>query len=304
VKIIFYGGLPAHSADALDWGELCGTQHTYSYFLRKELAKRGIQSDMFGFSTLDKKPDKIPEGDHLISVSQRGITNATTRIPDARKRVEAKIKGKITSICDFYWDGHVEEDMIFFARPHKDTEKHKYVGWAACPKMLHPDKKANEIRILIDHTLYVDTSEDSSSSVISQCMRFKENFGLPVTVRRFISGGVETVITDNQIPTIYTRKGLPFPEACEEYNKANIFITTHAESMGLSVLESAMADTLVVTKKGYIGMDLLHDLNYVEHEGEIDWNEVIRKAVPGMSRVRAIKYNWVSVVDKILEHLK
>jgi hypothetical protein len=303
MKIIFFGGVPCRNGEPIDFKGRAGTAYTYSYFLRKEFEKRGIETDMFGNSILMNTPDKIPSGDHVLSVAQRGFTNARDKkeIPDLISRIKAKIPGKITSICDYRWDGDCLEDMIFFARPAQNTANHTYVGWAASPEWLYPDKDVFDRNLLIDHTLYHE-GEDVSASIIKQCLEFKKDCGSTINIRRFISGGVETVLSENQKPAVYDRKGLPYPETCKEYNRANVFFVTHRESMGLSVLESAMAGALVVTPRGYINPLFLQDLNHYEHDGVIDWNIVLNRMVSKFCRECALKYNWSNVADKILEY--
>ena len=303
MKIVFFDGVPCRNGEPLDFKGRTGNACTWSYFLREEFHRRGIETDMFGGSTLVKHPEKIPGGDHVLSVSQRGFTAYAAKhgIKDMRERLKAKIPGRITSICDYSWGGECVEDMIFFARPAVNMANHTYVGWAASPEWLRPEKTGTEYNLLIDHTLY-HKGEDVSASVIKQCFAFNRNNLGDVVIRRFVSGGVETVKGETQMPAIYDRKGLPYPETCKEYNRADVFFVTHRESMGLSVLEAAMAGALIVAPREYINKLFLRDLNHVEHDGVIDWDKVVDKLNPEQSRAAALKYNWKNVADKILEY--
>lgn len=304
MKIVFFGGISARDGEPLVFDK-AGTAHTYSYFLREEFHKRGIVTDRFGSGALEKRPETIPCGDHLLSVSQRGITKYGERIGEnvIFERLRPKFKGLLTSICDYSWGGEVLEDMIFFARPGIEYPKHKYIGWAASPEWLKPKKNKDYIYILIDHTLYHE-GLDTSADIIRQCLKFKESSSKPVKVMRFISGGVEEVLTENQKPAVYDRVGMPYPECVKEYNRADIFIPTHHESMGLSILECAMAGALIVSQRGYIKPELLSDLNHVIHDGTIDFDKALKVMNSDNSRARALKYNWKTAADRILEVLK
>lgn len=304
MKIIFFDGVPCRNGEPLEFKGRGSNACTWSYFLRDEFHRRGIETDMFGGSTLIKTPENIPEGDHVLSVSQRGFTTYMQKydIPDIQERLKAKIKGKITTICDSnLYKGETVEDITFFCRPGENSAKQIYVGWAASPEWLYPEKSKVALILLIDHTLYHD-GEDDSASIISQSFKFQQEYGGQSIVKRFVSGGVEWIRSENQTPAVYDRKGMPYPECVKEYNRADVFFVTHRESMGLSVLESAMAGALIVSPRGYIKKELIHDLNHYEHDGVIDWSVVLDKMDPAKSRQCALKYNWSSVADKMLEY--
>ena len=44
----------------------------------------------------------------------------------------------------------------------------------------------------------------------------------------------------------YKRKPIPFYEIANEYSKAHIFMVTHTETVGLTMLENSLAGALVV----------------------------------------------------------
>ncbi len=67
-----------------------------------------------------------------------------------------------------------------------------------------------------------------------------------------------------------------YPKACEEYRKADIFIVTHPESMGLSVLESGAAGALVVAPLNYIKCSLLKPIYHISFENYIPWDIIVK----------------------------
>jgi len=308
MKIVFFAGIQKPT-DELSHEDINGTGKLYSYYLRKEMDKRGIETIPcrgVGVNESDEKYKQlinIPKGDHLISVEQRGITNRRNH-PYVLKRMRESISGKITSICD---NNMLigDEDLLFYAVPAPEKPKSIYVGWAVDHSMCFPQKDPNVLRILIDHSLYVENNTvDISIPIFKDVMNFANSYKeRPVIVRRFISGGVETCDANSK-PEIYNRKGLNFKDAAAEYRKADIFIVTHPESMGLSVLESAASGALVLSPNGFIKPELINDLNHLIFNGKIPWKNALNMINHEESYKRTLKYNWSDVVDKMIKGLK
>lgn len=308
-RVIIFSGIQKPT-DKLLKSDIKGTGQLYSYYLRKEFEKLGIEtvpcpcpSGSYGDDVYRGLIPKIPEGDHIISVEQRGFYNRRHikfLIPEMRK----KISGKITTICDNNEIVGVE-DMLYYAVPSKDKPKSLYVGWAADPDECRPNKDADILRVLIDHSYYGKGSpREMSKSIILDTIKFaKEHTNKKVVVRRFVSGGVETLDLDNPRFEIYDRNGLTYPKACEEYSKADIFIVTHAESMGLSVLESALSGALIITPEGYIRDSLINPLHHIKIKNKIPWNKALNVIDIEKSVSSAGKYTWSNVARAIAKNL-
>lgn len=307
MKIVFFSGIQKPTNE-LSLEDINGTGKLYSYYLRKEMDKRGIETIPcrgLGVNESDDKYEKlinIPKGDHLISVEQRGITTRKQH-PCVLKRMRESISGKITSICD----NNIligDEDLLFYAVPAPEKPKSIYVGWAVDHSMCFPQKDPNVLRILIDHSLYVaNNNVDCSIPIFKDVMNFANLYKeRPVIVRRFISGGIETCDANSK-PEIYNRKGLNFRDAAAEYRKSDIFIVTHPESMGLSVLESAASGALVLSQEGFIKPELINDLNHLIYRGNIPWGVVLKMINHKESYTRTLKYNWSGIVDKMIKEL-
>ena len=201
------------------------------------------------------------------------------------------------------------EDVLFYMVPNgKKNKRHcKYIGWTCDDSLCTPKQVKGRIQILIDHNYYGrhqnmlknDLTEDITYQVCEFAKNHKEH---QVIVRRFIAGGVETVDINNpQKMSKYVQgSGLSYEEACAEYCKTDIFIVTHKECMGLSVLESAMSGALVLTPEEYIKDDLLKHVHHLPFKTSINWNEAIENLNIQKSRKRVIKFNINNFVKKIL----
>lgn len=180
-----------------------------------------------------------------------------------------------------------------------------HVGWAADPGLNFPAQDPDDLRILVDHTNYAQNPIDRSDEVLEKIRGFveseiwKEKFKT-VSVRRFDSGRVVDVdLTDLKPVTRYDRTAIPFTEICEEHRKAHVFCVTHPESVGLVVLETAMAGALTVTPKGFIPKDRLDTVRHIEWNHDIDWQKVLKNIDPEASRKMAMANSWESVAKKI-----
>ena len=128
-----------------------------------------------------------------------------------------------------------------------------------------------------------------------------------VIFKRFVTGkGVENVrLEGNTVEIFDSRYGLNHVDACKEYSKADLFVVTHPESMGLSVIESAMAGCLVLSPKGYIKSSLIKPLHHIEFESveNIPWQKAIDGINHKLARSKASKFNWSNLSNKIINDL-
>lgn len=317
MNICIYSGIQKDTKD-LSLYDIDSTATLYSYFLRKEFDKLGVETVPChdgGFNVEKYKKLKIPDCDHILSVEQRGWYNRQKYVDFPLEALVRKhIKGKICTICDHnILVGY--EDLLFYAAPMKLSQKPKprtvCVGWAADPELCSPEKDPDTLRILIDHSYYGNPDKpdkptgDISDLVINSCLEFSKRSGRRVVLRRFISNGVET-IKGFYKKDLYNRIGMPYPEACDEYRKADIFIVTHPESLGISVIESAMSGALIIVPLRYIKFSLTKDLlvyNFDPEQG-IDWKTVLSMLNVEEARNKASKYTWSNVVSTMLEHIE
>jgi hypothetical protein len=203
------------------------------------------------------------------------------------------------------------EDVLFYMVPSgKRNKRHcKYLGWTCDSTLCKPMQLKNKFRILIDHSYYGRyqnmIKSDMTDSITKQVCEFaktKRINGKRFIVKRFINGGIEQVDVKN--PSIMEKyvqnNGLSYLEACREYSRTDVFIVTHKECMGLSVLENAMAGALIVAPKGYIKEELLSKVHHVEFEETIDWDIVMQSIDVKKSRKMALQFDIQKFVQKIL----
>lgn len=184
----------------------------------------------------------------------------------------------------------------------------EYMGWATDPDINQPQQNPHDLRILVDHTNYGDNDVDKTVEILQQIKLFvdsdlwKKQFD-SVSVRRFDSGRVVDVDFQNLEIQRYDRTPIPFTEITKEHCAAHIFCVTHPESVGLVVLETAMAGALTVVPKGFIPKDRLKTVRYVEWDWKINWRQVLSKLDIERSRQVAMNNTWSAMANRIVSAL-
>lgn len=194
-------------------------------------------------------------------------------------------------------------DFIFTNR-RTEFKNSISLGFAANETILKPSKDSKLLNILIDHTAYNKKhflTKDKTKFIIQEI--FKNKFDKQFVVKRFINSKIETVIDVNCEIEQYNRVGVNILEAYHEYNKADIFFVTHPESMGLSVIECAMAGCLIVSPKNYIKPEFLANINHIEFENILDWSQILKKINFKKSRKLALNKTWSIFYNKMFTQI-
>ena len=259
---------------------------------------------------------EFPEADHAICLEQNGW-----RYREAifYEKARAATKGLICSICDH--DGVVDgpQDFIFTARRPSHPQRGRYVGWAAHPEMFAPEKDDEWLTIFIDHkydpseryddteallksaTTYAARLHEKGEKVGNPPRKVQVVFFSPDGLERIEPGEIRDVHLGNDRRTFYRR--VPGPELAAWTRKADIFVVTHGESMGLPVLENAMAGALVVAHEGFVKPELLRSLAHHEYRDvdQIDWDELVQRLSPTRFRRRASHFTWTELAQRMLD---
>jgi hypothetical protein len=192
-------------------------------------------------------------------------------------------------------------------RRHVDNNVH--MGWAADPELNIPQQSTTDLRILVDHTNYGVNETDLTAEILNQIKKFAESDlwksrYRTISVRRFDSGQVVDVDFSDLSYEKYDRsKTMPLATISKEHSAAHIFCVTHPESVGLVVLETATAGALIVSPKDFIPADRLATVRHVEWDNTIDWKLVLDSIDIAQSRTTALKNNWPTVAENIVNAL-
>ena len=95
-------------------------------------------------------------------------------------------------------------------------------------------------------------------------------------------------------------------EKAKIHNRAWIFFGTHAESLGIPFIESAMAGNLLIYKSNYVNSKLTKNLVKIEYKNIDDLYNIDIFTHVNIDKQRTIALNntWEKLVDRIYEILK
>lgn len=252
-----------------------------------------------------KEPFDIAWANHAIICEQRGVKAKGEEFYQALRK---KTSGLITTFCGSHTNVN-KEDVLFYSLPSgKARKKHcRLVNWAAEPSILYPEQPNNEIRVLVDHPYYGQNRIsilDQTKNTVNSFIDFQTaNPHLNLKGRKFVSGDVVDIV-DKDVPR-YLHVNLNYKDTCQEYRRSHVFVVTHLESMGLSVLESAMCGALIVVPvsngESYIKGCLIKHLHHIKYDVKdgIDWQAVIDKIDVKKAQKMASRYTWEKTTNKI-----
>jgi hypothetical protein len=200
-------------------------------------------------------------------------------------------------------------------RPDNGFERYRrhtcLVGWAADSELCKPNQPGDELRILVDHPTFTHTSTDVTLSTL---LNLKELVQKPelwsdrydkVRIRQFVDQEVVDVnVTGELVVKPYHRKGIPYVEACKEYSKAHIFMVTHSESVGQTVIETATAGALVIAPEGFIAHDRLATVRHHQWSRFIRWDKVLPKIDVQASRSMALQNSWTDIAKRMIDYFE
>jgi len=312
--------------------ELNSFSEIFSYHLKLEFEKREELNITFDNIPLRIQKTKVVEieeyfktipnqkYDHIIAF---GVASFRNLPKNTYKILKPKLKsnGKICHICDHNIPNHGNWDITFtqgFAGA--ESADNIYVNWAADATGIINNQDDNILRIFIDHPHYVQQymKDDYTNKIL---LRLKElhdsaDYGKvynEIVIYRLINNGVETVnVGDikkdifNITPQQYNRVSITYDELIKLLSKTHIFIPTHKESLGLTVLEAAMSGNLILCQQGHILQDRLDTIvyKYVNFDKPLNWINVLNDISPEKCRNKAANNNFTELVNNMIMYLR
>ncbi len=275
----------------------------WAYYLARELRARGVGL------RYDPQTARTDIVEHYRALDLTGIDHVLAlglayldRLPkECVDGLKARCRGMVAQMHDRPSKESVA-DLTFGIRSAPKAECYHCIGWAADPELCQPGQSHDRLTILIDHPDYVRRGTDRTLEITRSALDFAKGraAGKPVVIRSIRDGGVDD---SKRKVARYHRGHIPYVEMCREYSRADIFMVTHPESVGLTTLECAMAGALVVTPKTFIADEFLATIRHVSYEGKIPWGKVMAELNIEQSRQIAMANSWSRVADRIMERL-
>lgn len=319
-------GEPAPSAARLN-----GFTNVWSYYLHRELQSMGLKVDFIKAPRAAEISEveavqfaenlDVSAYDHVIALGLRYFNHLPRQCGEIIRR---KVKGCLgqtydggcldTEPCDITFTFRNDDWMYPPGSPNRRHERHhagnRYIGWAADGDLLVPNQDAEVLTIVVDHTAFNRTQQDQTLTILLNIKYLVQNRNLwdkhykETRVLLHTDEGFVDLDVNNIIITDYKRKALPYPEVAKVYSTAHLFMVTHRETVGLSVLETSMAGSLAVVPEGYIPRDRLSTVRHHVTSGTVDWGAVIGMIDVTASREVAAQNSWRQVAHNLVNHLQ
>lgn len=244
----------------------------------------------------------LPEYDFCILSINRGA-----RVIGAQKMAELrkKIKFQIITICGSNSIIGTEDLLLFTLGKNKKRTMRLF--WGADFELLQP-KKDKIINVLVDHQYYGKKSSDiykrdKTEYILDSLLKYKEKNN--ITIKHMGTGCVNDVSTGYKIIDYTQSDAIDFRKMYQFYNSAHIYVVTHPECFGLSVIECAAAGALIVTPAGYINKDILKHIHHViiDNFNTIDWDDIIKKIDIEKSVKMAHKFSYENAFNKLYKYM-
>ncbi|WP_433850533.1 hypothetical protein [Brucella pseudogrignonensis] len=273
------------------------------------------KADALGFfQSLD-----LTSVDHIIGLGLRYFD----KLPyDCGESLRKRFKG---AVCQLYDGGMLDGppvDITFTFRndnwryplnsPSSRYDRHnkynKYIGWAADPNLFVPNQSAHELRILVDHSAYDASCWDVSLFVLLSLKKlvqsdlWQDEF-TSLRIRRIVDGQIRDYDSDDLSVRPYTANTINYNDIVQEMNASHLFMVTHKESLGLCVIESAMAGCLPVIPSGFVPLDRTETVRCFTYESVIDWKPILGSINPRLTRDTALNNSWRALANNIVKHL-
>lgn len=306
----------------------------WSYYLPKELEKLGVE-----VVRLDSMRHKSMTREELVAYHERldisgvdhilglGIRYWSFLPPECGEVLRRRL-GRYQSLAQIHDSSLLDKSPadVTFALKDRSSEYppgcpndgfNRYqrytclVGWAADSELCQPNQPRDELRILVDHPTYAHTITDLTLSTLMNLRELVSNTELwrdrfkTIRIRQFLDGDVVDVDMNSElIVKPYNRKGIPYIEACREYSQSHIFMVTHVESVGQTVIETATAGALVIAPFAFVAEDRLATVRHFKWKRMIKWNQVLPLIDVQASRAMALQNSWADIAKRMVHYFE
>ena len=276
----------------------------YSYFFKKYLQKKNVQIDI---KDIKDNLDSINDTwDHCFILVNRGSS-----VVNNFSVLRNKITGKIFTICESNKYRGEEDFLIHYLG--KSKPRCIKVHWMADSEILIPQKDPKKIVILVDHKYYgkndsriskLDKTEFILKSLLDYKNKNKFYNDKEIVIKHIIANNVITINNENDFKNTFFKQGyaVSYGSIIKNYNECDIFVNTHFESMGLTVLECAMGGALILTFKDFLKDEFRKQVhNIVLDENNINWEFIFSNINYELARNKVIKYSYENNINYIYD---
>lgn len=254
-----------------------GLRHVRAYWLGKAFRELGVET-----LTLPSAGDFPADCDHLLVLNRKLLED-----PLWIRQAKSRIRGLVCSIVDGCVQATLEDQAFFCLASQWKRPRCSWIGLAADGRLFQPGPAGVGVRVLVDHPHYAGRPDDSALLLDS------------------LNGHGFEVKRLGQLDLLGRYIGpVSHAAAARLHAWADIFATTHRESLGVSVIEAALAGNLIVHREGHLKPAILDGLCCVAWTEKPDWSEAAANIDRHGCRQAALGYDrWLKVAEIIARTL-
>lgn len=292
--------------------EITNFSTMWMHYLPQSLKNNGVEISYF--PRLNNNQDPLEWARELLIAAEGydailapGVRYFTTIPLDVCKWLRSAFKGIISQVYDASMldNPHVDLTLTIIDstekyldnpdRMRRHLANNSYIGWAADHNIFTP-KQGEKLRIFVDHSTFDCSKPDLTLIAMMNLIKIK----IPFEARTLDNDGLQDIDVNNIIVRPFNRNSVSAEEFSNELNRAHIFICTHPESLGQTIIEAAMAGCFILTPPNAIPKDRIQHVNHSIYNGTIDWELAIKMAVPEENRKRALEHTWDHVAKRAI----
>lgn len=300
----------------------------WSFYLSRSLVNNGIEIEYY--SPFMTSQNEFIEGvlstcesyniDAILALGVRYFSKLPQEVGHA---LSTKFKGLVCQIHDASLLDGAPIDVNFTVRDDRwryisnennrltRHERYNYhIGWAADSEIFYPEQKGDVLKVFVDHSTFTDTAPDYTLNIMMSLIRLRDEVNAgkhlgfkSLEVKTLTDAGLEIVDLEKIVISPYNRKAVPLTEFSEALRSSHLFIVTHNESVGLTVLEAAYCGAYLFVPEGTINPDRLKCVKHSVFKGHIDWRGLHEKIQPEINSNYVKEHNWDNVAFKLLKGL-
>lgn len=313
----------------LDSAAISNYSDAQSYYLSRALNDIGVETFFFNskFSDEDDYVANVIDSynscgaDHIVALGVRHFS----KIPKSvGTRISLEIDGLLCQIhdgsllddfpCDLNFN--IRDDAWRYAanennRLVRHLKRNWHIGWAADPDIFFPQQSVSgTFKVFVDHSTFVANSPDSTLNILMALKELRDNYFLKagcflgfnrLEVKTLNDFGVVDVDLDDICVRPYNRTSISMDSLAKELRESHLFFVTHFESVGMCVIESAMAGSFVYCPLGAINEDRLRTINHQVFKNVIDWGKLSSSNIDSrLNSNLAKKCTWAEVANKLV----
>lgn len=293
-------------------GKINSLNMIYAFILGKELrSKHKVTVDIKSIEMNMEQISKLDNYDAILCTGNKTLASMNTAFVNGYK---SKCNNKLWAINETNAVIGQENTLFYFydkRNENKNNVKCIKTSWGCCHPLLQDKTVAGQITILVDHTYYGDSKSvlkrDYTQKILDSLLEYKINSNNSNIVIKHIVDNQVTIINSKYTASKFTRKNaIDFRSIYDEYNKSDIFVTTHPESFGLTPIECTGSGTLVVCPKGHLKpavMSKLHGYEIADVDN-IDWKSIIETIDKRKSIEMSHNFSYDHLIKAMLTEMK